>query len=173
MHFLLSAVIVFVASSIVHMALPWHKSDYHKMPNEDKFIDAVSPLAIPPGDYFVPRGRGMADMKSPEFAAKLKKGPVVVLTVMPNEMMGMGRSLTLWFLYSVVIGFFSAYIASRTLAPGVHYLKGFQIVGATAFMGYTVALWQLSIWFRRAWSTTIKATIDGLLYPILTSGPFL
>jgi len=172
MPILLSAVIVFVASSVVHMALPWHKSDYPKMPNEDKFIDAVSPLAIPPGDYFVPRGRGMADMKSPEFAAKLKKGPVVVMTVMPNEIMGMGRSLTLWFLYSVVISFFSAYIASRTLDHGVHYLKVFQIVGATAFMGYVAALWQMSIWFRRAWSTTIKATIDGLLYAMLTAGTF-
>ena len=172
MPILLSAVIVFVASSVIHMALPWHKSDYPKMPNEDKFIAAVSPLAIPPGDYFVPRAAGMAEMKTPDFAAKLKKGPVVVMTVMPNEMMGMGRSLTLWFLYSVVIGFFSAYIASRTLAPGVHYLKVFQIVGATAFMGYVAALWQMSIWFRRAWSTTIKATIDGLLYAMLTAGTF-
>ena len=47
---LLSAVLVFVASSIIHMASPWHKSDYPKMPNEDGVMDALRPFAIPPGD---------------------------------------------------------------------------------------------------------------------------
>ncbi|HET7871279.1 MAG TPA: hypothetical protein VFL42_02135, partial [Terriglobales bacterium] len=64
---LLSAVIVFVASSIIHMVLPWHKSDYPKVANEDKLMDAVRPLAVPPGDYMVPRAASMQDMKSPEF----------------------------------------------------------------------------------------------------------
>ena len=47
---LLSSVIVFVVSSIIHMALPWHNSDYPKVPNEDKVMDALRPFAIPPGD---------------------------------------------------------------------------------------------------------------------------
>ncbi len=38
---LLSAVIVFVASSVIHMATPWHKSDYPKLPNEDRVMDAL------------------------------------------------------------------------------------------------------------------------------------
>src|SRR2546426_5751853 len=33
---LLSAVLVFVASSIIHMLLPWHKSDYPKVPDEER-----------------------------------------------------------------------------------------------------------------------------------------
>src|SRR6266851_8791731 len=32
----LSAVIVFVASSIMYMLLPYHRSDYRKLPEEDK-----------------------------------------------------------------------------------------------------------------------------------------
>lgn len=169
---LLSAVIVFVVSSIIHMALPWHKNDYPRMPEEDKFRDAVRPLNIPPGDYMVPRAGSMAEMKSADFAEKMKKGPVVMMTVLPSEMMGMGKNLTLWFLYSVVISVFSAYIASRTLLVGVHYLRVFQIVGATAFMGYAMGLWQMSIWYRRGWGLTIKATIDGLVYAMLTAGTF-
>jgi hypothetical protein len=39
-------------------------------------------------------------------------------------------------------------------------------------MGYAVALWQMSIWYRRAWSTTFKATVDGLVYALLTAGTF-
>ena len=51
----LSAVIVFVISSIIHMASPWHKGDYPRVPNEDQLRSALRPLGIPPGDYMVPR----------------------------------------------------------------------------------------------------------------------
>ncbi len=169
---LLSAVIVFVVSSIIHMALPWHKSDYPKIPNEDKVMDALRPLAIPPGDYMVPRPSQRAEMRSPEFLEKMKKGPVMVLTVLPNGPMAMGRNLVLWFVYSAVVSFFAAYVAGRALPPGAPYLHVFRFVGTTAFIGYTMALWQMSIWYRRAWSTTIKATVDGLIYGLLTAGTF-
>ena len=45
---LLSAVLVFVASSLIHMASPWHKSDYPKLPDEEQLIGALRPLVIPP-----------------------------------------------------------------------------------------------------------------------------
>jgi len=169
---LLSAVIVFVASSIIHMATPWHKGDYPKVAEEDKLMDALRPLAIPPGDYMVPRASSMQDMKSPEFSEKMKKGPVLVLTVLPDGPTAMGRNLVLWFLYSIVVGIFSGYITGRALPVGANYLQVFRFAGATAFISYSVALWQMSIWYRRAWSTTIKATVDGLIYALLTAGTF-
>ena len=79
---LVSAVFVFIASSVIHMFLPWHKSDYPKMPNEEKAMDALRPLAIPPGDYMVPRPANMKDMKSPEFTEKMKRGPVMMVRVL-------------------------------------------------------------------------------------------
>jgi hypothetical protein len=169
---LLSSVIVFVVSSIIHMALPWHKSDYPKVPNEDRVMDALRPLAIPPGDYMVPRPSSREDMRSPEFAEKIRKGPVMILTVVPSGPMSMGRNLVLWFLYCVVVGLLAAYVAGRALPVGAAYLRVFQFVGVTAFVGYSVALWQMSIWYRRAWSATIKATVDGLIYALLTAGTF-
>lgn len=169
---LLSAVIVFVVSSIIHMLLPWHKSDYPKVPEEDKLMDALRPLAVPPGDYMIPRSSSMQDMRSPEFAAKLQKGPVLMLTMMPNGPFAMGKSLVSWFLYSLVIGIFAAYVASRALPAGAEYLRVFQLTGVTAFIAYSVALWQMSIWYRRAWRITLKATVDGLIYALLTAGTF-
>jgi hypothetical protein len=169
---LLSSVIVFVVSSIIHMALPWHKSDYPKVPNEDRVMDALRPLAIPPGDYMIPRPSSREDMRSPEFAEKIRKGPVMILTVVPSGPMSMGRNLVLWFLYCVVVGLLAAYVAGRALPVGAAYLRVFQFVGVTAFVGYSVALWQMSIWYRRAWSATIKATVDGLIYALLTAGTF-
>jgi hypothetical protein len=169
---LLSAVLVFVASSIIHMMLPWHKSDCSKLPNEEGARDALRPLAIPPGDYAVPRPSSMADMRSPEFMAKLKQGPVMLITVMPNGPVSMGRNLVLWFLYCVAVGLFAAYIAGLALPAGASYLRVFQLVGAAAFAGYVLALWQMSIWYNRSWSATVKTSIDGLIYALLTAGAF-
>ncbi len=169
---LLSAVIVFVVSSVIHIASPWHKSDYPKMPNEDKVRDALRPLSIAPGDYMVPRPSSREEMRSPEFAAKLRQGPVLMLTVMPNRLMPMGKNLALWFLYSAVVGVFAAYVAGSALPPGAQYAGVVRFAAVTAFVGYSVAVWQMSIWYRRAWSTTVKATVDGLVYALLTGATF-
>jgi len=169
---LLSSVIVFVASSLIHMASPWHKSDYPKVPDEDGLRAAVGPLSIPPGDYMVPRPAGRAEMGSPEFAEKIKTGPNLIITVLPNGPWSMSRNLILWFLYLVAVGMFSACTAARQLPVGAEYLTVFHVVAVIAFIGYTLALWQMSIWYRRAWSTTVKATIDGLIYALLTAGTF-
>lgn len=168
---LVAAVLVFVTSSIVHMALPWHKNDYPKVPREDELRDALRPLAIPPGDYMVPRAPRQ-EMQSPEFFEKLARGPVMMLTVLPNQPFQMGKTLAMWFAYCVVVGIFAGYVAGRALAPGSSYLEVFRFAGVTAFLGYSLALWQMSIWYRRAWSTTLKATVDGLLYALLTAGTF-
>jgi hypothetical protein len=169
---LLSSVLVFVVSSVIHMALPWHKNDYSKVPNEDKVMDALRPLAIPPGDYMLPRASSRQEMSSAEFTEKLKKGPVMILKVLPNGPMSMGTNLILWFIYSAVVGLLAAYVAGRALPAGATYLEVFRFVGTTAFIGYAVALWQMSIWYKRAWSTTLKTTMDGLIYALVTAGTF-
>jgi hypothetical protein len=170
---LLSAVVVFVLSSIIHMVLSWwHASDYPKMEQEAKFMDAVRPLAILPGDYMVPRAGNMEEMRKPEFLEKMKQGPVVMMTVLPSGPPAMGKPLAQWFLYCLVVSAFAGYIAGRTLPPGTDYMKVFHIVSVTALIGYSLALWQFSIWYRRAWLTTIKATVDGVIYALFTAGVF-
>ena len=169
---LVSAVLVFVASSIIHMASPWHKTDYPKLSNEQQVMDALRPLAIPPGDYFVPRPSSREEMRSPAFAERMKQGPSVVFTVMPQGGFSMGRNLSQWFVYCAVVGLFAAYVAGRSLPHGTPYLRVFQLAGATAFIAYAMALWQMSIWYRRSVMTTIKANVDGLIYAMLTAGVF-
>jgi hypothetical protein len=169
---LLSAVVVFLASSVIHMGPFWHRNDYPRMPREEEAMNALRPLAIPPGDYFIPRADGMKQMRSPEFKQKLTQGPVAVITVMPNGMFSMNRNLAQWFVFLIVVGTFAAYIAGRTLPAGTSYLRVFQIVSATAFIGYSLALCELSIWYRRAWSLTLKSAFDGLIYGLLTGGVF-
>jgi len=167
-----SAVIVFVVSSILHMVLPWHKSDYPRLANEEKVMDALRALSIPPGDYMMPRPSSREDVRSKEFAARFERGPVVIMTVYPTGPMAMGRPLAMWFVYALVIGVFAAYITGRALPPGANYLQVFRFVGSISFIGYAAALWQFSIWYRRSTLTTIKSTIDGLIYGLLTAGTF-
>src|SRR5262249_12447088 len=86
--------------------------------------------------------------------------------------MSMGRNLVLWFIYTVVVSFFAAYVAGRALPPHSDYLEVFRFAGVAAFLTYAGALWPMSIWYRRAWSATIKATIDGLIYAGFIAGTF-
>jgi len=166
-----SAVVVFIVSSIIHMASPWHKNDYPRLPNEDQVMTSMRPLGLKPGDYFFPRPASRQDLQSPAYLEKVKQGPVVLMTVMTGSM-SMGKNLALWFVNSLVIGLFAGYITSRALPAGAPYLQVFRFVGATAFLGYAVALWQLSIWYQRSWMITFKATVDGLIYALLTAGVF-
>lgn len=169
---LVSAAFVFVASSIVHMVLPYHRSDFRKLPAEDAVMEALRKFDIPPGDYLVPCAGAPREMKDPAFVEKLAKGPIAVMTVMPAGRRSMTVPLVLWFVYCVVISVFAGYIAGRALGVGAHYRAVFRFAGCTAFVGYSLALWQQTIWFSRNWTTTLKGTIDGLLYGLLTAGTF-
>lgn len=167
----LSAIIVFGASSIIHMLLPLHRGDLKKLPNEDQVMQSLRSFSIPPGDYGIPCAGSMQAMKDPAFQAKLKSGPVAFMTVLPG-VPSMGTNFALWFVYSIVIGIFAAYIAGRALGPGANYLHVFRFAGCTAFIGYAMALPQHSIWYKRSWMTTCKSMIDGLIYGLLTAGTF-
>ena len=169
---LVSAVLVFLASSVIHMTPLWHKSDFPPMPNEGEVLQALRPLAIPPGDYFIPRAAGMKEMRTPEFKDKLARGPVIVMTVLPNGMINMNRSLVQWFVFLLVVGCFVALAASRSLPYGAAYIHVFKVTGTMAFMAYALALTELSIWYRRAWSLTLKGFLDGAIYAALTAGTF-
>lgn len=169
---LLATVVVFLASSIIHMAPLWHRGDYPAIPNQDQVGAALRPFAIPPGDYMLPRAANMEAMKSPEFSERVLQGPNMVVTVLPNAPWSMARNLVLWFLYCLVVTIFAAYVTGRAVPAGAPYLELFRFAATTAFLGYSLALWQMSIWYRRSWSMTIKATIDGLIYGALTAVAF-
>ena len=169
---LVSSVIVFVASSIIHMLLPFHRKDYRPVPSEDGVMEALRRFNIPPGDYFLPCPTGPSAMKDPAFLEKRNKGPIAVMTVIAGGPINMGPQLAQWFVYSMVVGLFAGYVASRALPPGAPYLSVFRFVGTVAFVGYSLALWQFTIWYKRSWATTLRSTIDGLIYGLLTAGTF-
>lgn len=168
----MSAVLAFIVSSMLHMMTHWHADDFKKLPNEDAIMGALRPFAIPPGDYAMPRPNDMAHMRSEEFKDKMNKGPRIVMTVLPSGMSGMGKQLAGWFVFLLVIYFFAAYVAGRALPSGATYLQVFRFVGVTSFLGFSGAIWPLRIWYQRSLTTTIKTTLDGLLFALLAAGTF-
>lgn len=167
----LSAVIVFFASSLMHMLLPYHRSDYQKLPDEDKLLAALRAAGLKRGLYVFPHCTHDR-MKSPEVVEKYKQGPVGMLTVLPNGPPVMAKFLGLWFAFCLLIGFFVAYLTGRTLAPGANYLEVFRVVGTAAFLAYGLGNLSNGIWKGQTWSVTIKEVIDGLVYALLTAGTF-
>lgn len=84
----------------------------------------------------------------------------------------MPSSLARWFVYSIVVALLAGYVAATTLGPGVPYLTVFRVTSTVAFVGYAAALWQGWIWYSRGLGYTIRSTIDGLVYGLLTGGAF-
>lgn len=170
---LASAALVFVASSVIHILLPYHKNDFRKLPNEDGILDALRPFEIPPGDYVLPHAGSAEAMKSEEYRGKVEQGPAAFMTVLePRAVFDLTTSLTQWFLYSVLVGILAAYVGGRTLGAGATYIDIFRLTGTVTFACYSMALMQRSIWYKQQWSTTGKSMFDGLIYAVLTAGTF-
>lgn len=170
---LVSALLVFVASSVIHMFLNWHKNDLQAVPDEDGVMDALRGFDIPPGNYLIPRADSTEVLRSEEFQAKAKRGPAAFVTVLrAGDPSAMGKQLGQWFVYCVVVGLFAAYVTGLALGPGAEYLAVFQIASTTAFMGYALAHAQDAIWMSAGWPATFRSMLDGLIYALLTGGAF-
>ena len=169
---LLSAVFVFVASSIIHMVLPIHRGDYKKIPDEEAARKALREAAIPPGQYMFPNADSMKECGTPEMQAKFAEGPVGVLIMRANGMPGMGKSLLQWFLFCILIGVFVAYLTGLALAPGATYGAVFRISATVALLGHAFTSVNDSIWKGVSWDVTGKFVFDGLVYALVTAGTF-
>jgi hypothetical protein len=168
---LLSTVVVFVASSIMHMVLPYHRGDYKQLPDEDKVLAALRAAGVKRGVYMFPFCTHK-EMKSPAMVEKQKQGPVGTLTAFPTGPVNMPKYLVMWFAYCLIIGFFTAYLVGRTVPSGTHYLAVFRVAGTAAFMAYGVGQLSNGIWAGQPWGITVKHVIDGLVYGLLTAGTF-
>lgn len=169
---LLSAVFVFIVSSIIHMALPIHKGDFKKLPGEEKILAEMRAKAVRPGTYMFPCADSMKNCGSPEMVEKYKLGPVGFMTVIPSGAPGMGKNLVQWFVYSIVIGVFVAYLAKLGLKPGDVYMPVFRLTGTAAILGYAIGALPDSIWKGQKWSITLKFVFDGVVYGLVTGGTF-
>jgi len=172
---LLSAVFVFVGSSVVWMFFKWHDGDWKQGGLEGDLQEALRKAGVTTGQYLFP----YMDMKATDKAAAKKtwteryaRGPVGVIHAGTPGTMSMGKMLGQVFVLYLVVSFFSAYVAAHALAQGAPYLKVFQVVGATSFVAYGMGSFMDSIWFCKSWRATWLNVLDSLIYCGLTAGTF-
>lgn len=168
---LLSAVAIFFVSSIMHMLLPYHQSDYQRLPDEEKVLAGMRAADLKPGYYHFPFGTHK-EMKSPAMVEKYKRGPVGLMAVFPSGPPAMQKFLGLWFVYCLIVSIFAAYLTGRTVAPGSPHLAVFRLACTAAFLAYGVGQLPNGIWRGQPWSVTIKEIFDGLVYGLVTAAIF-
>lgn len=169
---LLSAVFVFVASSVIHMAFKYHNADYQKLPDDGRVRDALRATGAGHGFYAVPYTVDV-NWKDPAVMEDLARGPNAFITVLPtNSFNHMGKTFGYWFLACVAVSALAAWVAARTMIPGEEYMEVFCVVGIVAFAGYSMGAPTESIWFHRPWAMTFRHMFDGVVYALLTAGTF-
>ena len=169
---LVATVLVFIASSVIWMALPYHKSDTRKLPDEGAALEPLATQDLAPGAYRFPWADDMKAMKEPAFIEKLSRGPVGFLTILPKGEFPMGKTLTQWAIYCLAIGVLVAYVTGRTLALDAHYLEVFRVAGTVAFLAYSGGHLPDAIWWGKPFANAWKEVADGLVYGLLTAGAF-
>ena len=165
---IVSAVAVWIASSIVHMVLRYHRADYRQLSDEESVAAAVRKVGPGPGLYVMPYCADMSQMKDPVFRKKYDEGPVALLTVMRNGPPTLGKHLLQWFLLCFLVSFVVAYVARHTLSPDADALNVMRVTGTVAFIAYGFGYFQDSIWKAGPWSNSLRGLLDAAIYGVVT-----
>jgi hypothetical protein len=169
---IVAAVFVFIASSLVHMVLKWHNSDYSGFSNEDEVLAAIRKGNPKPGIHMIPYCTDMKDMAKPEVMAKFQQGPTGKFILRAGCTPGMGKPLLQWFVLCLVISVFCGMLAGHTLAAGTVFSQVFCVTGIAAFMAYGFGAFIQGIWWGQPWGAVIKDAIDGVIYALVTGAAF-
>jgi hypothetical protein len=168
----LSAVLIFIASSLVHMVFKWHNSEYGKLPDEEAVRAAMNRGSPKPGQYVLPHCLEMKDMGTPEMQKKFVEGPVGFVTLRPPGPMKMGGALGTWFVYLLVVCTIAAYVAQRSLPADANFHQVGRVIGALSFLAYAGGSVQNGIWMGKPWSAVAKEVLDAVIYAAIAGTTF-
>ncbi|MFT7517625.1 MAG: hypothetical protein ACI84O_001420 [Myxococcota bacterium] len=173
MPILLSAVFVFIVSSMLHIVFSgWHAPDCKGLKSESDVMRALRESGNGPGEYMMPHAESMAAMKSEAYCAKLEEGPIARITIMSSNAANMTSALSKWFILSICISIVCAYVSSFALVQDGDYLAVFRLTGVVAFCAYSFGYIHNYIWAGTPGKVAIKFVIDGFVYALITAGTF-
>ncbi len=169
----LTAVFVFIASSLIHMVFKWHNSDYGKLINEDDVGAAIRAGNPKPGQYVFPHCLDMKEMQSDAMMKKYNDGPIGLLTIRPNGRPSMGPALLMWFLFTLSIAAVAALITVQGLGLQTNSHSAGHMVGLISLLAYAGGSIQQGIWMGRPWGSVAKDLLDGFIYALISALTFL
>lgn len=168
-----TAVLIFIASSLIHMVFKWHNAEYLKLSNEDEVRAVIRAGSPGPGQYVVPHCGDMKDMQGEAMQKKFIEGPVAMLTLRKNGPPSMGSSLSLWFLFTLVVAAIAGCVAAQTFGIAGSAHRGAHLVGILSFLTYAGGSIQLGIWMGKPWSSVSKDVLDALIYATISALTFM
>ena len=168
---LLSAVVVWVASAIVWMALPHHKRDFIALPDEDGFMEHVRKSGLGPGNYVFPDFRGRDAMKSEKVCKALESGPVGHLSLWPTPLT-MGGKMVATFVVFLVVSTLIAYLTRVALPGAAPFGKVFQVATTAGVLAYCFSFIPNAVWFGAYRRTIVAGIVDGVVYGVITGAIF-
>ena len=164
--------LAWIASGLIHVFLKYHNSDYQQLTNEDEVMNAVRNGSPALGIHTFPYSIDMNDMKDEAVQARFKKGPVGLLTMLPNGLPNMGKLMLQQISFFLVGCILIAYCATLALGPGAQYMSVFRFVAVVGFLTFGWGIIPFSIWFGHLWSMTARYLADALIYGLVVAGSF-
>jgi hypothetical protein len=169
---LVSGVLVFIASSLIHMVFKWHNAEYRPLANEDEVRAALRAGSPAPGLYVMPYCMDMKAMGTPEMTKKFEEGPVAFVTMRASGPPRMGGALVAWFVFTLGVASVAAYLAGKTLAPTADAGQVCRVVALLCFAAYGGGSITAGIWMGKPWSSVAKELLDAAIYAALTAATF-
>lgn len=170
---LLSAVAIFVVSSLIHMLFKWHESTYRKLGNEEEVRAALNAGAPGPGMYVLPHCTDMKRMQEPEMLARYTEGPVGFVTLRRAGPPSIGVPLMQWFLFTVAVAALSALITVQAIGLHAQGQQAGHMIGLISLMVYAVGGLPEGIWMARPWRSVALHALDGAIYATVTALTFM
>ena len=168
----LSTFLAWIASGLIHMLIKYHNSDYQQLENEDEVMQAVQNGSPALGLHTFPYCIDMNEMKNEAVQERFRRGPVGILTVLPNGLPNMGQLMLQQISFFLAGCILIAYCATIALEPGASYMAVFRFVASVGFLTFGWAVIPFSIWFGHQWSLTAKYLVDALIYGGVVAGTF-
>jgi len=169
---LVSGLLCWVASALIHMLFKYHNADYKELPNESIVSSALADKASLPALYTMPYCKDMKAMGEEFMQKKFNEGPVAMITIMPNGMPPMGKLLSQQILFFIFGSFLIGYLATLSIAGNADCMVVFRQVFVAAFLTYGWAQIPYSIWMGQPWSNCVRYLLDALIYAAVTAGTF-
>lgn len=161
---LVTAIGVFVASSVIHMVFKWHNSEYRPLPNEDEVRKVLNSVPLEAGLYSTPHCTDMKQIETEAMQQKFREGPVALITLRAPGAPAMGQYLLQWFVLNIVIATLAGMLALQGLGPQTDAHAAGHFIGIFSMVAYGCGSVQESIWMGRPWSATFKNLLDAFIY---------
>lgn len=166
-----ASVALWIYGALSWMVLPQHTKDFKKLPDENKVLEFVRGLSVPPGVYLYPNFVTHSEAQKPENKAKCEQGPMGTLSVWSKPNMGVNMAFT--FVFYVVACSLIAYLAAAAGIPrGAGFGKVMQVAGTAGVLAFTFSALPGMIWFQANKPAMLSHIFDGVVMGMITGVVF-